>query len=235
MEKKIKSITVTQYDYIIKNINDEELDIQGHPHHFSEFDETGNLMKEVRYNRWGEFEEMVLYGYDPKGDLIRESYYSEENEPAAEKTYERDDAGRVVRSFKKYLDGSVDTTHYEYDDANRLTKKTTVTDEGEVEQTETFGWQDETIVEHEILDGDGEPVLEGEGPRVNPGQSRLTYNEKGQVTREEELNNEGEVYMTVDRTYLENGEADEVHVFIDGQGQTISRHYFLKHAYTFFE
>ena len=32
MEKKTKSITITQYDYVISNVNDEELDIHGHLH-----------------------------------------------------------------------------------------------------------------------------------------------------------------------------------------------------------
>jgi len=235
MDKKIRTITVTQFDYIIRNFNDEALDIEGHPNNFSEFDQDGNILKEMKYNRFGEFEEMLRYGYDEKGNLIHESYYPEENELAEEKIFERNDAGQVVRALKKYQDGSVDTIAYEYDDSNQLVKKITTTDEGDVEQVEEFTWENGTLINHEILDEAGNllSVPETIQPATNP--TRITHNEKGQVVREEELDEQGEVYMTVNRTYDEDGRASEVEVFVDGRGLSLSRHYFLKYDYTFFE
>jgi antitoxin component YwqK of YwqJK toxin-antitoxin module len=235
MEKKTKSITITQHDYILRNVNDEEVDIQGHPNHYSEFDPDGRPLKEIRYNRQGEFEEMFEYGYDLQGNLERESYYPVENEVAEEKTFIRNDAGQLLRALKHYQDGSVDTITCEYDGSGQLTRRITTTDEGEVEQVETFDWKDGVLAGHQVFDEQGDLVPEPDDNAVKPNQTRVTHNEKGQVIKEEELDEEGEVYMTVSRSYDDDGLADEVEVFIDGRGQAISRHYFLKYEYTFFE
>ncbi|MCX6305838.1 MAG: hypothetical protein NT040_12815 [Bacteroidetes bacterium] len=235
MEKRTKSITITQFDYVIKNVNDEEVDIQGHPNHYSEFDRDGRPLKEIRYNRHGEFEEMFEYGYDAQGNLIRESYYQIENELAEEKTFIRNDAGVIQHALKHYQDGSLDTITYKYNAAGELVKRTTTTDENEVEQVETFEWENGTLVNHQIVDEDGEIITGPEDSPVKPNQSRVVHNEKGQLITEEELDENGEVYMTVNRTYLDDGHTDEVDVYIDGQGRAISRHYFLKYEYTFFE
>ena len=235
MDKKIKGITITQFDYVIGNINDEELDIQGHMHHFSEFDHNGNLLKEIKYNRQGDFEEMFDYGYDPKGNLIRESYYPDENELAEEKIFERNDSGQVIRSLKNYQDGSLDTTTFQYDESYQLIKKTTTTDEGEIEQIEKFEWDNGKLVNHEIMNGEGELISLADESPARPNETRITHNEQGQVVCEEELDSTGEVFMTINRAYDDAGRADEVEVFIDGRGQAISRHYFLKYEYTFFD
>jgi hypothetical protein len=235
MEKKTRSITVTQYDYIIRNVNDEEVDIHGHPNHYSEFDPDERPLKEIKYNRFGEFEEMITYGYDDRGNLVRESYYPEENELAEEKTYIRNDAGVILRALKQYQDGSFDTITYEYNEAGELIKRITTTDEGEVEQVETFDWENSELVDHQIFDEEGELISQSDDSIIKPGQSRVTHNEKGQLVTEEELDENGEVYMTVNRTYDEDGLANEVEVFVDGQGRSISRHYILKYEYAFHE
>jgi hypothetical protein len=235
MEKKTKSITVTQYDYILRNVNDEEVDIHGHPNHYIEYDKDGHTLKETKYSRQGEFEEMVVYAYDDQGNLCCESYYPAEDEIAEEKTYIRNEAGQVVSALKKYQDGSLDTISYEYNSAGELIKLTTTTDEGEVEQVETFSWENGVLVDHLTVDESGEAVEEPDAGNIKPGESRITRNEQGQVITEEELDETGEVYMTVNRSYDEYGLAREVEVFIDGQGRAISRHYFLKYEYTFYE
>lgn len=235
MEKRTKSISITQYDYIIRNVNDEEVDIHGHPNHFSEYDPDGRPLKEIRYNRAGEFEEMIEYTYDDKGNLVKEAYYPVEGEIAEEKTFVRNDAGMIIQALKHYLDGSIDTIDFEYNDAGRLIKRVTTTDEGEIDQVETFEWENGEMVRHQVVDGSGETVPGPDVSTIKPTQSRVTHNEKGQVATEEELDEDGEVYMTVNRRYNDDDLAVEVDVFIDGQGKAISRHYFLKYEYTFFE
>jgi hypothetical protein len=235
MNEKTRSITITQFDYIIRNVNDEELDIEGHPHHYTEFDTEGRPLIEIKYNRYGDFEEKIEYGYDSQGNLIRESYYPEENELAEEKTFERNVAGQVIRILKHYQDGSVDTIDFQYNGSNQLIEKTITTDEGEIEQVETFEWENDTLINHKIVDGDGEEIAEPYENAVKPNQTRVTFNEKEQIVTEEELDESGEVFMTITRTYNEDEQPDEVQVVIDGRGNTISRHYFLKYEYTYFE
>ena len=235
MEKKTRSITVMQFDYIIRNVNDEEVDIHGHPNHYSEYDPDGRPIREVRYNREGEFEEMYEYEYDGQGNLTREAYSPVEDEVAEEKTFVRNEAGLVQHALKRYQDGSIDTIAYLYNDSGELVSRTTTTDEGEVEQVETFEWENGTLVNRRVTNENGELIEEPGHDEIKPNETRITSNEKGQVITEEELDENGEVFMTVNRSYFDDGLADEVDVFIDGQGKTISRHYFLKHEYTFFE
>ncbi len=116
-----------------------------------------------------------------------------------------------------------------------MIKRTTTTDEGEIEQVETFDWENEIIVNHTIFDSEGNEVIERDAPPMKPNQTRITTSEKGQVITEEELDGQGEVIMTIHRTYDEDEEPDEVQVYIDGRGNTISQHYFLKYEYAYFE
>ncbi len=235
MNNKTRSINITQYDYVVRNLNDEELDIEGHPHHYTEFDMEGRPLTEIKYNRLGVFEEKLEYEYDSSGNLIRESYYPEEDELAEEKTYQRNETGQIFRSLKHYQDGSIDTIDFHYDEENRLIKRTITTDEGEIEQVETFEWDNDTLVNHTIVDAEGNDMSDPDQPPAKSHPSRITLNDREQVVTEEELDDNGEVYMTINRTYNENGQPDEVHVSIDGRGKTISQHYFLKYEYTYFD
>jgi YD repeat-containing protein len=154
---------------------------------------------------------------------------------AEEVTYFRDDSGRVSHTEKHYQDGSVDTTRYAYDDAGQLTGKTTTSDEGETEQIETFIWDQGKVVAHEVTDGAGNPAETEYPGRIDQHEIKVTRNEHDQVVSEEELDENGETLMTVHRSYNPDGTAHEVEVFQDGRGRTISRHYFLRYEYTFFE
>jgi antitoxin component YwqK of YwqJK toxin-antitoxin module len=234
MEKKTKSITVTQFDYIITPDNEEEVDEHGHPNHYTEFDPEGNALRDVRYNRLGEFEEMFEYSYDAKGNRTREVYYLSEDEVAEEKTFEHDEEGQLLRAFKHYQDGSLDTISYAYDEKGQLKSCTTTTDEDEIEQVETFEWENGELVGHVVTDENGDEIPEPEN-LIKPSETKITTNEKGLVVTEEEVNEEGDVYMTINRSYLENDLPDEIDVFIDGMGRAVSRHYFLKYEYTYFE
>ena len=174
MEKKTRSIAVTQFDYIIRNGYDEEVDIHGHPNHYSEFDAEGRPLKEIKYNRQGEFEEMLEYGYDDRGNLIRESYYPVEDEIAEEKTFVRNDVGEILHILKHYQDGSVDTITFEYNADGQLVKRTTTGDEGEIEQVETFEWENGELVNHQVFDEEGELVEGPDESSIRTGESRIT-------------------------------------------------------------
>ena len=235
MEKHPRSVTITQYDYIIRNVNDEEIDIRGHRNQYSEFDAEGRLLKEIRYNREGQFEEMTEFGYDDAGRLVHETYSPDENEVAEEKDHLWDEQGRMAKTLKRYLDGSVDTSVYEYDDQGRLTRIVTTGDDGEVEQVETMEWNNDVLVAHEVTDSEGDPLEEPDLSPLKPAGTRVAHNDQGQPVLEEDLDEEGNVVMSVRRTYNPDGRTGEVEVFIDGQGRRLSRHYVLKYEYTFYE
>jgi hypothetical protein len=220
MNNKIKSIVITQNDFIIRNVTDEELDIRGHLSNFTEFDQSGHLLKEIKYDRSGLFEDMHIYTYDDKGFLITDSYYPEENEEAEKITYENDETGLVVKTRKKYLDGSVDTTVYSYDENKRLEKMVTTSDDGEPEEVE--------VIENP------ERPLSDDIPDTEENEARITRNEKGQIVLEEVFSEDDQLLSTIERKYNEDENLSEVEVFIDGQGKRFTRHYILRYEYTYF-
>jgi hypothetical protein len=301
MQKKIRTITVNQFDYLVRNVNDERPEIHEQLNHFQEFDLDGHPLKDARYNRSGDLEEMYEYTYSESGLLLSETYYQEESEAAEKRTFEHNSSGKPERILKHYLDGSVDTTTLNYDAEGQLIVTIRKDDEGETEQVERFHWADGRLIMEEIFDGGENPVSRrsmkydekgnitellawnaeddaeirtvsefddaGElisvkrfdndgdlldahifqtdedgnkvsftensyGPRV---QSQIVYNAKGKPVKEEEVTEEGDVLTRVERKYDEDDRELETEVFIDGRGQAISRHYFLKYEYTFFE
>ena len=233
MEKNIKTITITRFDFIINSDLEEQIDETGKPDQYSEFDRDGRPLKEIHYNRSGEFEEMFEFVYNDHGFLIGERYYPVEDELAETKEYTVDESGLPRSSRKIYLDGSIDTTEYEYNERNELLRKVTRNDDGEIDETETFTWEDGKVAAHHVTDGDGTDITGPVESAVRSRETRIERNEKGQILTEEELDEDGNVFMTVNRFYTDDGKPDEVEVSIDGQGRTLNRHYFLKYGYTF--
>lgn len=221
MNKKIKSATITQNEFIIRDVTDEELDIRGHLSQFTEYDRDGRTLKEIKYDRMGIFEDMHLYTYDEKGMPVTESYFQQEHEEAEKTTFEHDGSGHLMKSRKKYLDDSVDTTTYYYDENKRLVKKVITSDDDEPEEVELFEVE-ETHTAEEVQDEDDNNV-------------QLTRNEKGKIILEEVFSADDELLTRVERKYDSEDNLSEVEVFIDGQGKTFTRHYILRYDYTFFE
>ncbi|MEI7981055.1 MAG: hypothetical protein WCI71_05350 [Bacteroidota bacterium] len=221
MNKKIKTATVTQNDFIIRAVTDEELDIRGHLSHFTEYDQNGHVLKEIKYDRTGHFEGMHLFAYDDKGFVVTESYFPEVDQEAEKTTFENDESGTVLKSLKQYLDGSVDTTLFLYDDNKRLVKKITSADDDEPEEVEVFE--------------EGETIPEEMTPDEEDTDTRITRNDKGQIVLEESFSDDEELLTRVERKYDEWDNLSEVDVFINGLGKTFTRHYILTYQYTFFE
>ena len=235
MTKSAKSITVTRYDYVINHVMDEELQVQGHTHQYSEFDASGRPVKEIKYMQDGSFEEMTVFEYDPAGQLSKQLYYPSEDELAEQVVYHYDESGRVDYARRIYLDGSEDRIDYAYNEGGLLIRKVITNDDQEIDQTEEFEYRDGQLIRHEIFDGEGDRITEPVIDTSSTENSRIERDESGRVILEEELNENDEVIMSVRRSYLPDGEPDEVEVFLDGQGRRISRHYILKYEYTFFD
>jgi len=221
MTKKIKSILVTQNDYIIHDVTDEEVDIHGHPGHYTEYNMEGRPVREIKYDRHGHFEEMHLYAYDDRGFLISDSLFPEEGQEAEKVNFEYDDSGLLTKSHKKYLDGSMDTTVYYYDENHKPVKKVTTSDDEEPEEV--------------VFEEEGENGATGAIEEPDNRDVRTTRNEKGLVILEEVYSDDNELLTRVERKYNEEGQPLESEVYIDGQGQAISRHYILHYDYTYFE
>lgn len=235
MNKKTRSISVVRHNYILRHDREDELDETALPSHYTEMDSAGRTIKEISYSAAGDFEEMFEYAYNEKGFLAHEKYSPEEGFVAEEKTFIRNDEGRLIEVKKRYQDGSVDTIDYQYDESGNLVRMTTTDDEGEVEETETFTWENGELSGHEILDADGDPVPAPDPVELPAGNARITRDEQDRVILEEDLDDDGEVITSIARNYREDGLPESTEVFIDGQGRTLTRRYILRYDYTFYE
>ncbi len=57
IKKKIKSITLVKYDYVIEDVVAEEIELKSAKYSYTEFDDKGNVLLEIRYNKNGGVEE----------------------------------------------------------------------------------------------------------------------------------------------------------------------------------
>ncbi len=194
MKKKIRTITVTQSDYLVVHVNDEQPKIQSHINHYQEFDLEGHLLKDARYNRNGELEEMYEYTFNTTGLPVTETYYLEENEAAETKSFEYNTAGKPIQVLKHYLDGSVDTTIYVYNDAGQLIRTERKDDEGETEQVEQLEWKNDRLSAEFVFDGNGNPLI----------RRSMQYDEKGNISELILWNADDETEVRTVNEYDEN-------------------------------
>jgi antitoxin component YwqK of YwqJK toxin-antitoxin module len=183
----------------------------------------------------GTLEEMIEYSYDETGRLLCEKYYQEEDAVSEEICYHYADNSNAELASRKYADGSVDTITFEYDGNGLLLKKIYSNEDEEVEQTDLYTYENNLLIKVETFDGEGNLMSIPYQDETLSSHSRITKNEAGQVILEEELDMNGEVIMSVNRCYQEEGQPLETEVFMDGQGRAISRHYILKYEYTYFD
>lgn len=235
MAKITKSITITQCDYLLKGIHDEEPEIVEHLNHHTEFDPEGRTLRDIRYMRDGSFEEMIEYSYDSEGRLLLERFYQSEDEVSEEIAYRYGDSHKALSAEKRYADGSLVAIGFEYDDQGLLIRKRYTDEDEQIEQTEVFTYENGTLIKVEAFDEEGNLMSIPFQDETLSSRTRVTSNEAGQVILEEELDMNEEVIMSVSRNYFEDGRPSETEVFMDGQGRAISRHYILKYAYTFFD
>lgn len=124
----------------------------------TEFDIHGHVLSQSSFTPEGMMTEKIVWEYNDKGQIVKELFFSEEEDPSEVTTFERDPKGKVVMDKKEYMDGSVDTTTYVYDGQDNLIQKTTKDDEDIPEMIESFSWNEKHLIRHEITDGDNKQV-----------------------------------------------------------------------------
>ena len=127
--KKVKKVTkvkafLGRNDEVLKEL------ISG----FQQFDQDGNLVKEVQYTNGGDIEIANGYKYDDKNRLIEEIHYYDEEEIGEIVKYKLDEEGRKQAQETVYGDGSVSKTSYTRFE-NMVTIKT-LDEDGDLEAEE---------------------------------------------------------------------------------------------------
>jgi YD repeat-containing protein len=177
----------------------------------SEFDVKGNLTEQSVYTQDGALVERIINEYDENGFLINEKYLADADETSEEKTYERDEKGLVLKEFKHYIDGSVDTTTYQYDKQYRIISKITVNDEGEIEQKVLNEYRDDFLVKTQILDGENNLLQLDE----------FKFDEKGNSVEHKKVDIESSTNAFIVTSYNNNGRKKE-EITYDEDGDIIS-------------
>jgi hypothetical protein len=98
----IESITETKVDY--EDSNGKEI-----MRFVTVYDDKGNVIKEVDYDKTGKLTEIIAYEYNEDNDKIKETHYRPSKKPYRTLTY-------------KYENGLI-TERDEYDESNRLVSK----------------------------------------------------------------------------------------------------------------
>lgn len=120
-----------------------------------EFDDSGNLLAEITYTAEGEIADKNVYRFDESGRLTESMIYGQDGDVLERVKAFRDFEGKLIKEEVCYLDGSVDTRHFEYDANGALTGLKVTDDEGSLEYVEKYEYQDGKLVKTErLLDGD---------------------------------------------------------------------------------
>jgi hypothetical protein len=146
----------------------------------TEYDRKGEITAQSSFTSDGLLAEKMAWEYDETGRVVKQSYFTEPDEPSEVISFERNTKGLVTKDLKKYLDGSVDTTTYEYDDKDRLTRKVTVDEEGITDLQEVFTWNELHLLKHEVFDGENNILAFEE----------YGYDSNGNITEKHQLNEE---------------------------------------------
>ncbi|MBE0662446.1 MAG: hypothetical protein IH597_08255 [Bacteroidales bacterium] len=177
----------------------------------SEFNAKGNLTEQSVYTQDGALVERIINEYDANDFLINEKYMADANETSEEKSFERDEKGLILREFKHYIDDSVDTTTYQYDNQYRIISKVTVNDEGEIEQKVFNEYRDDFLVKTQIFDGENKLLQLDE----------FKYDEKGNSVEHRKVDNESGTNAFIVTSYNSLGRKKE-EITYDEDGDIIS-------------
>lgn len=153
IKKKIKSTTLVKYDYVIEDVVAKEIEIKGAKYSYTEFDDKGNVLLEIRYNKSGGVEEKYENKYNDLGQLVEEIIYLSDDEIAQHKTFEYNEQGSIAIAHKHYQDGSKDTVTYHYENGQLIEKITTDSDE-EVEAKEEFIYKESKLASRKVYEYD---------------------------------------------------------------------------------
>ncbi|MEZ5197217.1 MAG: hypothetical protein R2764_12690 [Bacteroidales bacterium] len=154
MAKKKKSVSLFKKDLTPSSSRSAKAERKGRKHTYTEFDEKGNLVLEIKYNEEAEVDEKLEITYDDNGFIKEEKSFFEGNELSDHASYERDENGVIRKSFKHYQDGTTDTINYRYDTDGNLIEKVTVDSYDEVESKELATYENGKLILKEIYEYD---------------------------------------------------------------------------------
>jgi len=171
---KIKTASLFKYDYILKDINSEEFELEGGIYNKTTYDEEGRTLSEIKFDPEGVVEQHYEYEYNEQGVKISDKSFDEKGDLIDNLEYSADPKGRVLFGYKKYLDGSKDTITYRYNEDGKLIEKEFKSEEDDIDYIEKFTFEGDHEILHEAWNEDDELAYRKESK----------YDDKGNVIEE---------------------------------------------------
>jgi len=189
-----------------KNLNLTPVNDQDQEHWLyseSGFDHRGSLVEQTIYAQNGSIVEKTVNEYDEQGFLLREQNFVDGDDASEVKLYERNENGLVMKEFRHYIDGTIDTTLYKYDSQNRIISMITINDEGETEKVLSNEYRDDLLLCQQVLDSEGNLIR----------SDHYKYDDRGNSVEHKRSDKEiGEETFTVTK-YNTHGRKQEGTVF----------------------
>jgi len=181
-----------------------------HKSFLQEFDDQGNVIREVDYAPDGSVDNAAGYKYDDKNRLIEEVHYYED-EVSEVIRYKLDENGKRTEVETTYADASKSVKKI-VRDGNTITVKT-FDEDGDTEEEDRIKYDSQGRVIEEIqLDEDGKTVT----------RSVYEYNEKGKLLTKTDYEGEGGLFI---KTTLEYDDRENLasEIQVTDQGNLVHR------------
>jgi antitoxin component YwqK of YwqJK toxin-antitoxin module len=138
MMKKVKSQNAYLIDVAPESEFEEYRDVEGVQHSSSVYNENGHLLTDIKFDNHGQTTGTSVYKYNDKGFLIFEETLDENGQTEEKVSWEVDENGRILKKFVHYLDDTIDTIHYQYNDEGLLIQVIQKDEDGQEEHREEY-------------------------------------------------------------------------------------------------
>lgn len=173
MKKKIKSTTMYRVSFVYVS-PDSDPKTATSKYSYSEYDNEGHLLTNIKYNDEQEIEEKIVNKYDEKGRLLEELSYLDEDEVAENKAYEWNEAGQIEKAYKIYQDGEKDTILYKRNEQGKLIEKITIDSYNEEESREIIEYEGEKVKSRKVFEYD--ELMQEESYLFDEGGNMVEHN-----------------------------------------------------------
>ncbi|NCA85766.1 MAG: hypothetical protein EOM83_09345 [Clostridia bacterium] len=140
--KKVKSQNAFRIDVAPESEFEEYRDVEGVQHSSSVYNENGHLLTDIKFDNHGQTTGTSVYKYNDKGFLIFEETLDENGQTEEKVSWEVDETGKILKKFVHYLDDTVDTINYEYNEQGLLVRVIQKDEDGEEEHREEYDYDD---------------------------------------------------------------------------------------------
>lgn len=188
-----------------------------------QYDEQSRLISKIQTDSEGSVERQEFYQYS--GELLVSESIEEINSNLVTKnSYSYNNEG-ILEQSEQFIsdDGKSERTVNQFDESGKRIKALKYNTQDKLIEITRYNYQDNLLQEIEDENQKGKSYI------------KFYYDEQGNITTQEEMNENGEVISTIERTFDEDGRLLEATIYIDGLNYRPNQHYMIRYAYEFFE